>query len=121
MELLEQLIQQTCGNDYNISPHKFLRKATVKKVSGQTKEGKELVVNEGRAFFCSELQAKAYKLMGVIEDDNTSSTQFFPGTFTSKHDSFLKLKPGVSIEGEQLVIVHREDLESELQNKLPDD
>ena len=39
-------------------------------------------VNKDRTFFCSELVAKAYKTFGIIEDDDTSCTQFYPAHFT---------------------------------------
>ena len=39
-------------------------------------------VNKDRTFFCSELVAKAYKTLGIIEDDDTSCTQFYPAHFT---------------------------------------
>ena len=35
-------------------------------------------VEENRTFFCSELIAKAYKVMGIL-DPNTASASYFPG------------------------------------------
>lgn len=57
-------------------------------------------IEKNRDFFCSELVAKAFKVTGIIEDDDTSCTQFYPGTFDQKHDSFLKLTPGTEIGSE---------------------
>lgn len=57
-------------------------------------------VNKDRTFFCSELVAKAYKTLGIIADDDTSCTQFYPSHFTSIGDSFLKVKKNVTIEEE---------------------
>ena len=34
----------------------------------------ERLIHEDRSFFCSELVAKAFKLLGVIQDDDTSCT-----------------------------------------------
>lgn len=58
------------------------------------------MIDKDRQFFCSELVAKAFKVMEIIEDDNVSSTQFYPSTFGVKHDSFLNLTPGTSIGNE---------------------
>lgn len=35
-------------------------------------------IEDDRTFFCSELVAKAYKAFGIIRDDGTSCTKFFP-------------------------------------------
>ena len=59
-----------------------------------------MMVNEGRDFFCSELVAKAFKVLGIIENDKTSCTKFKPGSFDSKNDYFLKLNPGTTIDKE---------------------
>ena len=54
---------------------------------------------EDRTFFCSELVAKAYKVMGIMENDVASST-FLPKDFTKKHDNCLGLTEGVSLGDE---------------------
>ena len=58
-----------------------------------------------RTFFCSELVAKAYKYLKVIEDDKTSCSLFYPCHFTSSGDSFLKLTPGTTIEPESQIVI----------------
>ena len=55
-------------------------------VPGKTKDNQEKIVDENRTFFCSELVAKSYKVLGVIEDDDTACSKFLPGTFGQKHD-----------------------------------
>ena len=58
------------------------------------------MISEGRTFFCSELVAKAFKCLGVIEDDETSCARFYPHHFASRGDSGMKLTPGTHIEPE---------------------
>ena len=69
MEKLEKFINEILGNKYSLNADKlFMRKETV-----VHKDSKKLV-NEGRDFFCSELLAKTFKILGVIQDDKTSCT-----------------------------------------------
>eukprot|EP00351_Strombidinopsis_sp_SopsisLIS2011_P000804 CAMPEP_0116881910 /NCGR_PEP_ID=MMETSP0463-20121206/13993_1 /TAXON_ID=181622 /ORGANISM="Strombidinopsis sp, Strain SopsisLIS2011" /LENGTH=98 /DNA_ID=CAMNT_0004534269 /DNA_START=943 /DNA_END=1239 /DNA_ORIENTATION=- len=62
---------------------------------------------EDRTFFCSELVAKAYKVMGIMQNDVASST-FLPKNFTKKHDNCLGLKEGVSL-GDEMFIYRTSD------------
>lgn len=59
------------------------------------------LIQDDRTFFCSELVAKAFKTLALIEDDETSCTKFYPSHFTSTGDDFLKLKEGTSLEVEK--------------------
>ena len=63
------------------------------------------MIDESRTFFCSELVAKAYKELGILENDNTSCAKFFPHDFSAKGDSFLKFTEGTVIEEELQVIL----------------
>ena len=57
---------------YSISTDKLLKKQTIRsKVQGTNSDK---LVDEHRTFFCSELVAKAFKVLGIIEDDDTSCT-----------------------------------------------
>ena len=67
--------------------------------------GSHVHFDEDRTFFCSELVAKAFKILGVIENDKTSCTRFYPKHFSEEGDSFLKLQSGVSIDAEKVVDV----------------
>ena len=49
--------------------------------------------------------AKAHKLIGVIENDETSCATFFPVHFTSSGDSSVKLMKDVKIEKEQVILL----------------
>jgi len=50
------------------------------------------LVDEARTFFCSELVAKAFKIAGVLEDDETACSRFMPASFSAKGQNFLKLR-----------------------------
>ena len=64
------------------------------------KKDKNELVSSERTFFCSELVAKAFKVLGIIENDNLSSSKFFPVHFTKKNDKMLKLTKGTTIDEE---------------------
>jgi len=68
-----------------------MRKRTVAKALS---DNSNQLVETNRTFFCSELLAKAFKILGIMEDDDTSCTQFYPQHFTEHGDSFLKLTEG---------------------------
>jgi len=47
--------------------------------------------------------AKAFKIIGVIENDPMSCTRFYPKHFSHEGDDFLRLKEGVTIDNERVV------------------
>ena len=61
-------------------------------------------MDEERTFFCSELIAKAYKVLGVIEDCKRSCANYYPSSFSSK-DQDLELMPGMHLEQELNIVV----------------
>ena len=71
------------------------------------------MISEDRTFFCSELLAKAFKCLGIIEDDDTNCARFMPHNFSSRGDKMLKLTPGTTVEEEQQIIVDNNDLFNE--------
>lgn len=77
---------------------------------GLDENGEKRLIAADRTFFCSELVAKAFKILGILEDDGTSSAKFYPSHFSTKYDSFMKLTKGTSVESELLVIMDRDDL-----------
>jgi uncharacterized protein YycO len=44
-----------------------------------------------RTFFCSELIAKAFKVLGIIENDTISCANYYPVHFSKQADSTLNL------------------------------
>ena len=103
VDALEKFLGEAVGKKYGLGG--LLKQKTIK----HTNENKNDLIGEDRAFFCSELVAKAFKCLSIIEDDDTSCTQFYPGTFSSKGDSFLKLTPGTTIESELQIIMDKDE------------
>jgi len=60
----------------------------------------EKLIEDDRTFFCSELAAKSFKILGIMVDDDISCTQFYPHHFTALGDSVLNLADGVWLEDE---------------------
>jgi len=44
--------------------------------------------------------------MGIIENDSTACSQFYPHHFCDKGDSFLKLMPDVKISDDMQIIIN---------------
>lgn len=53
-----------------------------------------------RTFFCSELVAKCFKILGIMVDDDTPCSKFYPHHFTALGDDALNLTPGSSLGSE---------------------
>ena len=88
----------------------------------KTESGDDKIIDDDRTFFCSELVAKAFKVLKIIENDDTACSSYMPGSFSSKGDSVLKLTSGTSIEPEMLIIMETADLYDDTINAmLPDE
>lgn len=118
---LGKFLDQAQGKQYDIGSN--LLRVKSEKVINDTdvEEEDKLIIAEDRTFFCSELVAKAFKILKIIEDDDTSCTTFFPAHFGVKHDEKLKLTPGTSIESEMQIIVQREDMFTDCVEEVPAD
>ena len=103
---LKESIQVDNNSDYDIFSS-INDGAFFKNIDEKEPEQKKFV-NKDRTFFCSELVAKAYKTLGIIANDDTSCTQFYPSHFTSMGDSFLQLQQNITIDEEKVVILDRE-------------
>ena len=80
---------------------KMIRDKTVKvKNMGKDKDGNDRIVAEDRTFFCSELVAKAFKILGVLVDDEKACSNYFPGNFSAKKAKTLNLTKGTTIDYE---------------------
>ena len=65
---LETFLSEAIGLKYGIGAGKLTKqKTTVIK-----EEDANTLIETDRSFFCSELVAKAFKCLGVIQDDDTS-------------------------------------------------
>ena len=62
------------------------------------------MVDEERTFFCSELVAKACKVLGILKNTDVSCGRFMPGDFSARA-SFLNPTDGTLIGEEQRIIV----------------
>ena len=60
------------------------------------------LVEEGRAFFCSELVVKAFKCCGILQETDAACSNFLPGDLVSGKNS-LNLVDGASLGNEQLI------------------
>ena len=76
---LDNFLNQVIGLKYGISPAKLSRRQSVTKPDEPDEAGQK-----NRSYFCSELIAKAFKELGIIENDKTSCTMFFPHHFDAK-------------------------------------
>lgn len=61
-------------------------------------------IDDDRTFFCSELVAKAYKVLGIMHDDGRASSSFYPSAFSVK-GNMLKMMPGCELGSELNIIV----------------
>ena len=94
MEKLEKFISTVKGNSYNCGLDKLLfRSDTLAKTVGADD-------NDQRDFFCSELVAKTFKVLGIIEDDDISCTSYVPGHFDHYNDKIFKLTKDTSLDRE---------------------
>lgn len=76
---LEMFFRSSIGLDYGLEASKIIRKNTISN-RGQQVE----LVHQARTFFCSELVAKAFKVAGVLQDDDTACSRFMPSSFSAK-------------------------------------
>ena len=62
--------------------------------------------NDGRTFFCSELVAKSFKILKIIQDRGESSALYLPKHFSSKSKKLI-LTPGTTIDLDQEIIIEQ--------------
>jgi hypothetical protein len=87
---LEGFLEEAVGNKYGLSPKKLLiQRNTIKPKNGK-------YIDDDRTFFCSELVAKAYKVLGIIDNDSKACSSYYPSSFSSENKQ-LKFLPGVSL------------------------
>jgi len=67
-ENLETFLSEAIGLKYGVSANKFRRQRT----ASVGDEDEHTLIDPSRTFFCSELVAKAFKCLGVIENDKKS-------------------------------------------------
>ena len=98
---LECFLKEAIGQKYELNMGKMMRRSTQTFKPSKNQDGTERqLINEDRTFFCSELVAKAMKTLGILINDNTSSSRFHPVHFSAKGEGFLKLTPDTRLEEE---------------------
>lgn len=76
------------------------------------------MIEDGRAFFCSELVAKAYKCCGIMQQTDEACSNFLPGDMTSSRNK-LNLVDGATLGTEKLIFTetmferHQQQLHAE--------
>jgi hypothetical protein len=68
-----------------------------------------------REFFCSELIAKAYKEVGLLETTK-ASCQFMPGDFSSKNE--IKLSGDSYLDEELVIMLDQRSIEDEKESRI---
>ena len=105
---LEKFLKQAIGKKYGLGVKKMLRRETQcvkQKASNDGSSADNDIISDDRTFFCSELVAKACKVLGILENDKTSTTKFLPKHFSSKSDKFLQLTPDTYMDQELKIIL----------------
>jgi len=74
LERLEIFLKEGLGNAYGVSTMDFIK--GVRHMSIAPKNGK--YIDKDRTFFCSELVAKIYKVLGVMANDERGSKSYYP-------------------------------------------
>ena len=80
-----------------------MRKKTCLNHSYSEFDDKSSVICKDRTFFCSELVAKALKILNVFKEDGLSSARFYPGHFSEKGEHNLNFQTGCSLNPEQII------------------
>ena len=63
---------------------------------------KAKLIEDGRAFFCSELVVKAFKCCGILQQTDEACSNFLPGDLSSMKNK-LNLVQGASLDTEKLL------------------
>ena len=67
-------------------------------------EKSDRLTEEGRAYFCSELVTKAYKVCGLLDESilDQACSNFLPGDWSSQKNS-IKLIDGAKLGPEEMI------------------
>jgi hypothetical protein len=106
IDKLEIFLKEAVGNRYGISTSKLLfQRNTVKPKKGN-------YIDDDRTFFCSELVAKAFKVLNIITDDGRPCNYFYPQTFSSTSQG-LKLTKGITVGPELNILLDQHAIATE--------
>jgi hypothetical protein len=97
LKITQEFLQEAMGKSYGISTMQLLfqRTDTVKPQKGK-------YIDDDRTFFCSELIAKLYKVLGVVsQEDPRASHAYYPGDFGA--DGTLQLSTDYELETDKVI------------------
>jgi hypothetical protein len=93
ISVIEAFVAKTLGKEFEISLDKLFTFSSVLKRNPED--------DEKKTYFCSELVARLYKELGLL-DEEKSSTRYYPVDFSDK--TRLKFhREGVYMEPERLI------------------
>lgn len=124
-----EFANNTIGQTFGFTATKLRRQTTIKEksrskslkeffeVMWESIEGKVSTVDQSnhsyivtqtsRSFLSSELVARAYRELGIMEEDERLSSMFIPQHFSSNYslnDEYLKLTSGITMDKERVVV-----------------
>ena len=106
LQNLEIFMKEVVGNSYKFSMKQLIKRNTISpklnkfeiQSLSQSEEYGTIIdeqpenvrlVEEGRAFFCSELVAKCWKVCGLMKPTDQASSNFLPSHFTSQKQTIV--------------------------------
>lgn len=93
LDLIEAFVVKTLGKGFELTLDKLFQFKSKLNRSEQEEENK--------TYFCSELAARLYKELGLLNEDK-SSTTYFPVDFSQKGYMTI-IREGVSIGNERII------------------
>lgn len=93
IEIIENFVIKTLGKNFQLNLDKLLQfKSTLARTNEE---------EESKTYFCSELVARLYKELGILNEEK-SSTNYYPVDFSDKGQLKI-IRDGVSIGNERLI------------------
>lgn len=104
IDALHAFVKSVLGQPYGLSVGKLLKRSLSASFDelGEPTTG-EVVLEEHRSFFCSELTAACLKRCGVLRG-NRSSSSYWPGSFSQHSLDYLPMQEHAYV-GEEMAIV----------------
>ena len=93
---LDAFLKEVNGMPYSLNFGKLINQQSINIPKGQENK----YTTSDRTFFCSELIAKTFKVLGIIENDSISCANYYPVHFSKKADSVLRLTKDTIIDEE---------------------
>ena len=113
-------MDEVIGRSYEFKPRQLKKRESfivegrpdLESTVGAEIDDDDKLVGEDRKFFCSELVAKCYKLIGIMPTKQASSN-FLPSNLSS--DNFtLPIIPEISIDNEKFILPPEKDWQKEM-------